>query len=62
MPRMTLICLLCSIILGCDQTNPSTMQTTNGKSFLALGDSYTIGESVPKTERWPVQLAMQPRR
>lgn len=26
------------------------------KSFLALGDSYTIGESVPEPERWPVQL------
>ncbi len=25
--------------------------------FLALGDSYTIGESVPPAERWPVQLA-----
>lgn len=25
--------------------------------FLALGDSYTIGESVPEQERWPVQLA-----
>jgi lysophospholipase L1-like esterase len=25
--------------------------------FLALGDSYTIGESVPEAERWPVQLA-----
>ena len=24
--------------------------------FLALGDSYTIGESVPEVERWPVQL------
>lgn len=24
--------------------------------FLALGDSYTIGESVTATERWPVQL------
>ncbi len=24
--------------------------------FLALGDSYTIGESVPAAERWPVQL------
>jgi lysophospholipase L1-like esterase len=24
--------------------------------FLALGDSYTIGESVPEHERWPVQL------
>ena len=25
--------------------------------FLALGDSYTIGESVAVDERWPVQLA-----
>jgi lysophospholipase L1-like esterase len=25
--------------------------------FLALGDSYTIGESVSGTERWPDQLA-----
>jgi len=24
--------------------------------FLALGDSYTIGESVPVHSRWPVQL------
>lgn len=26
-------------------------------SFLALGDSYTIGEGVAEAERWPVQLA-----
>lgn len=26
-------------------------------SFLALGDSYTIGEQVGEAERWPVQLA-----
>ena len=25
--------------------------------YLALGDSYTIGESVDETERWPNQLA-----
>ena len=25
--------------------------------YLALGDSYTIGESVPEEGRWPVQLA-----
>ena len=29
--------------------------------FLALGDSYTIGESVAARERWPVQLAEQLR-
>jgi acyl-CoA thioesterase-1 len=27
------------------------------KSFLALGDSYTIGESVDEESRWPNQLA-----
>lgn len=26
-------------------------------SYLALGDSYTIGEGVPEAGRWPVQLA-----
>ncbi len=25
--------------------------------YLALGDSYTIGESVPENDRWPMQLA-----
>ena len=29
--------------------------------FLALGDSYTIGESVPEAERWPVQLVAKLR-
>ncbi len=23
--------------------------------YLALGDSYTIGEGVPESDRWPVQ-------
>lgn len=27
------------------------------RTFLALGDSYTIGEGVPEAERWPVRLA-----
>lgn len=34
-------------------------QETNSpkvKKYLALGDSYTIGESVPATQRFPVQL------
>jgi len=28
------------------------------RRFLALGDSYTIGEGVDASERWPVQLAV----
>ncbi|MEP1095199.1 MAG: SGNH/GDSL hydrolase family protein, partial [Cyclobacteriaceae bacterium] len=31
-------------------------------SFLALGDSYTIGESVKEYERWPVQLVSRLRK
>jgi len=30
-------------------------------SFLALGDSYTIGEGVAPAERWPVRLAARLR-
>lgn len=31
------------------------------RRFLALGDSYTIGEAVKASERWPVQLVRQLR-
>lgn len=34
----------------------SQAQNTSVKNYLALGDSYTIGESVAESERWPVQL------
>lgn len=33
----------------------SDKDTAKQRSFLALGDSYTIGESVPSSERFPVQ-------
>jgi lysophospholipase L1-like esterase len=36
-------------------TNAQTVIPSSSK-FLALGDSYTIGESVPPSESWPVQL------
>jgi lysophospholipase L1-like esterase len=34
-----------------------SISKTERITFLALGDSYTIGESVPEKERWPVLLA-----
>ena len=44
---------------------PGNAQTLSMKSnphrYLALGDSYTIGESVPPGERWPVQLVARLR-
>ena len=38
-----------------DNTNQS-LSESNNLSFLALGDSYTIGESVSQDQRWPNQM------
>lgn len=32
------------------------IENLEGVSYLALGDSYTIGEGVPEKDRWPLQL------
>jgi lysophospholipase L1-like esterase len=50
--QRTLYVILMSL-LGCHP--PAKPAASN--PFLALGDSYTIGQSVPASERWPVQLA-----
>ena len=59
-----LIFCLSLLLFSCS----STMDVANNEepenpnyTYLALGDSYTIGESVMETERWPVQLAEQLR-
>lgn len=44
--------LLILILLGC-----RTYEPEDEFHFLALGDSYTIGESVAENLRWPNQLA-----
>ena len=56
---MRFLLLLLSGLLGC--ATPSLMTTpapaAAGISYLALGDSYTIGEGAPAAGRWPMQLA-----
>jgi lysophospholipase L1-like esterase len=37
----------------------TAMPVEKSTRYLALGDSYTIGESVPESERFPVQLARE---
>lgn len=48
------------IFASCSSTNTATPSGNTVEdpqySYLALGDSYTIGESVDPSERWPVQL------
>ena len=48
--RYAAIALVFSAMLGCSSGSAP-------RRYLALGDSYTIGESVTGEERWPVQLA-----
>lgn len=50
---MKLLAVLLFLGLGCQQTQKDVPALT----YLALGDSYTIGESVAVKDRWPVQLA-----
>src|SRR5215203_3505445 len=48
--------LLFIISLSVLQTMAQDKNQHGEHKFLALGDSYTIGESVTESERWPVQL------
>ncbi len=56
------------LVVACTSPKPnmplaaasSTTPTTT--AYLALGDSYTIGESVAESARWPVQLATMLRK
>jgi len=48
---MRLFCAVMLLTLGCASSSEAP------RRYLALGDSYTIGESVVESERYPVQLA-----
>lgn len=43
--------------MGLALSNASLSQSKPSMKYLALGDSYTIGESVAEPESWPNQLA-----
>lgn len=50
------IALLVIACAGNSEKDGSMNTPGTDLTYLALGDSYTIGESVPENERWPVQL------
>jgi lysophospholipase L1-like esterase len=51
------IILLATCGCGAGERTEEVSMATDIPSFLALGDSYTIGEGVDSTARWPVVLA-----
>ncbi|WP_324721494.1 SGNH/GDSL hydrolase family protein [Salinimicrobium sp. HB62] len=59
MRRIFLACLLMVSIVSCKEESAPEVDNEVREptlTYLALGDSYTIGESVEPEERWPVQL------
>ena len=65
-PILTVLILLASVVAACAEPPTSTPTPTPSPTdtvtpapplrFLALGDSYTIGQSVDVSQRWPVRL------
>lgn len=51
--------VLAALLAAAVSTGGSVQAKDEAKDmrYLALGDSYTIGEAVPEAGRWPVQLA-----
>jgi lysophospholipase L1-like esterase len=62
MEKYTKILILMITLLSCSSTEnqnnitPEMNSNNPNRTFLALGDSYTIGESVDEKDRWSMQL------
>lgn len=66
MKKILLILVVTGILGSCGSLVEALQEDVNIEnemdySFLALGDSYTIGEGVAVEDRWPVQLVKQLR-
>lgn len=60
--RYPIFLLALFLTFGCESSNNMTSAPTKPMHrYLALGDSYTIGESVAVEERWPHQLVARLR-
>lgn len=60
---LTFLISISLVMIGCKQNEPENVPVIEEAplQYLALGDSYTIGESVAPSLRWPVQLTQRLR-
>ncbi len=54
--KISLLLLPFILAVSCSKKTVKSA-SQNNLTYLALGDSYTIGESVSEDERWPIQLS-----
>lgn len=52
-----LLLALAGMLAACSTTVDTPSGNRGMHDYLALGDSYTIGEGVAESDRWPMQLA-----
>ena len=62
MKKLVLLFPFLCLFISCNSSSEKVEETTpvieeQPLTYLALGDSYTIGESVSEEARWPLQLA-----